>query len=118
MNESRWICCQIGAREHYSIPRALFRKEALRLLITDAWAEPSSLLRIGGDRSSEIGGRWHEELKKAAVAAFTWSLLAFEMVARGRPLRGWPLVIARNKWFHRKAAARLHAHKTTPLRVS
>ena len=28
----KWICCQLGAREHYAIPRALFLSGDCRLL--------------------------------------------------------------------------------------
>jgi len=114
--EHYWICCQLGAREHYAIARALARRAGLDQLITDAWVPRTSLLRIVGDRRSEIGGRWHKELKKATVASFNWSLITFEMLAKTKRLRGWPLIMARNKWFQRKAAAALHDHKTTGLR--
>ena len=40
----KWICCQLGAREHYAIPRALSRLGTLDWLITDAWVPPSSIL--------------------------------------------------------------------------
>ena len=33
----KWLCCQLGAREHYAIPRALFRSGMLGYLVTDAW---------------------------------------------------------------------------------
>jgi glycosyltransferase involved in cell wall biosynthesis len=109
----KWICCQLGAREHYAIPRALHRNHALDQLITDAWAEPSSLLRIGGARSSEIGGRWHEELRDAPVISFNWSLIGFELLARVRGLRGWPLIMARNRWFQRKVVDWLRGNADT-----
>jgi hypothetical protein len=32
----KWICCQLGAREHYGIPRALFGNGMLECLLTDA----------------------------------------------------------------------------------
>jgi glycosyltransferase involved in cell wall biosynthesis len=111
----KWICCQLGAREHYAIPRALHRNHALDQLITDAWAEPSSLLRIGGARSSEIGGRWHEELRDARVTAFNWSLIGFELLARARGLTGWHKVMARNEWFERKVVNHL-ARNTEKLK--
>jgi glycosyltransferase involved in cell wall biosynthesis len=84
----KWICCQLGAREHYAIPRALYRSHALDRLITEAWG---------------FDGRRHQELKEAAVTSFNWSLITFEMLARVRGLRGWPLIMARNSWFERKA---------------
>ena len=100
----KWLCCQLGAREHYAIPRALFRIAMLGSLVTDAWVPPSSILRIVGDQRSGIGDRWHEELKGAPVTSFNWSLIAFEILARARRLRGWPLIMARNRWFQRKVA--------------
>lgn len=99
-----WICSQLGAREHYAIPRALLRQGALDHLLTDAWAPPASILQIVGDQRSEIRDRWHEELKGATVTSFNWSLIAFEILARARRLRGWPLIMARNRWFQRKVA--------------
>jgi glycosyltransferase involved in cell wall biosynthesis len=109
----KWICCQLGAREHYAIPRALFRLNALDCLLTDAWVPPMSILRIVGNQKSGIGDRWQEELKQARVTSFNWSLIAFEMLARARPLRGWPLIIARNRWFQRKVASFLRSQLST-----
>jgi glycosyltransferase involved in cell wall biosynthesis len=109
----KWICCQLGAREHYAIPRALARRSVLDQIITDAWLRPSSLLRIGGVRSSEIGGRWHEELKQAVVTSFNSSLVGFEMLARMRRLRGWSLIMARNNWFERKVVDWLRRNADT-----
>src|SRR5262245_27619069 len=40
----KWICCHLGAREHYAIPRALFSRGLLDCLITDAWVPVSSFL--------------------------------------------------------------------------
>lgn len=97
-----WICCQLGAREHYAIPRALFRRDQLGYLLTDAWFPPTSILRIVGERRSEIRDRWHEELKEAPVTSFNWSLTAFEILSRARGLSGWQKIIARNRWFQRK----------------
>jgi glycosyltransferase involved in cell wall biosynthesis len=95
----------------------------LARVITDSWVPPSSLLaRI--DRSqksdvrcqrSDVGGRWHEELKETAVTSFNWSLVAFEMLARARRLRGWDKIIARNNWFQRKAVNALRDYRTTGL---
>ncbi len=34
----KWICSQIGAREHYAIPRVLHRAGKLEFLYTDLWA--------------------------------------------------------------------------------
>jgi glycosyltransferase involved in cell wall biosynthesis len=110
-----WVCSQLGAREHYAIPRALFRQGALEYLLTDTWVLPRSILRIVGEQKSEIRDRWHEELKGAPVTSFNWSLIAFEILARARRLRGWPLIVARNDWFQQKVASFLSGHHVSTL---
>jgi glycosyltransferase involved in cell wall biosynthesis len=102
-----WICCQLGAREHYAIPRALFREGSLELLATDVWAPPTPVLRIVRELRSEIRDRCHAELKEATVTSFSRSLIAFEILASARQLRGWPLIMARNRWFQRKVVSYL-----------
>jgi len=111
MNESSWICCQIGAREHYAVPRALFRQESLRLLITDAWVQPRSVIRALG---SGLRERFHPELASASTKAWNTGLIAFEAAARIRKLSEWQRVIARNRWFQRRACAYLARKAETP----
>jgi glycosyltransferase involved in cell wall biosynthesis len=99
-----WICCQLGAREHYAVPRALHRRGALDLLLTDAWvrsANPLGLLKPG------LRARFHPELATARVWGPTLRNIAFELRARRAGLHDWPLVMARNDWFQRAAVARL-----------
>src|SRR5918996_2103015 len=93
-----WVCSQLGAREHYAIPRALFRRGSLGYLLTDAWLPFRSRLAallLGW------GERFHTDLAEAPVRAWTSSLFAFELGARVKRLSGWPLVVARNQWFQR-----------------
>src|SRR5437868_1413964 len=111
MNESSWICCQLGAREHYAVPRALFRKKALRLLITDAWVQPWSVIRALG---SGLRERFDPELASASTKAWNSGLIAFEAAARIRKLSEWQRVIARNRWFERRACAYLARKAETP----
>jgi glycosyltransferase involved in cell wall biosynthesis len=95
-----WVCCQLGAREHYAIPRALSRRDLLSCLVTDAWVPPSSVLSkisAGG-----LADRFHNELSDARVKAFNSSLILFETLTRARRLRMWPGILARNRWFQRK----------------
>jgi glycosyltransferase involved in cell wall biosynthesis len=108
-----WICCQIGAREHYAVPRALYRRRALDQLVTDAWVPASSILRIFSGQRSMVSGRWHQELSDAPVRAFTASLLIFELLARARGLAGWEKVIARNNWFQKQVVKTLQDYETT-----
>src|SRR4029453_5824319 len=103
----KWICCQLGAREHYAIPRALFRRDALNSLVTDAWVPPRSFLAKLCSRESKLRERFHIELRDAPVKAFNSSLILFETLARARGLGMWPSVIARNSWFQRKVVSYL-----------
>lgn len=102
-----WICCQLGAREHYAIPRALFRRGMLDCLLTDAWFPPSSLLAKICGRKSRLAERFHSELSDGPVKAFTSSLLLFETSTRACKLGVWPGILARNSWFQRKVVGAL-----------
>jgi glycosyltransferase involved in cell wall biosynthesis len=102
-----WVCCQLGAREHYAIPRALFPLGTLERLLTDAWVPPDSLLaKLSGSRPAD---RFHTELRDAPVKAFNSSLIVFETLARARGLEMWPSIIARNRWFQRKVVSYLRS---------
>src|SRR5262249_47419462 len=101
---AKWICCQIGAREHYAVARALHRHDALDLLLTDGWVRPGNPL---GRLKSALGARFHAELATANVRAPNFGNIAFELRAKLEGLRNWPLMIARNDWFQKAAVARL-----------
>src|SRR5437899_634775 len=103
----KWICCQLGAREHYAIPRALFRLGSLERLLIDAWVPPSSFLARVCRGGSKLGERFHSELRDVRVNAFNSSLILFEMLARARGLREWAKIVARNSWFQRKVVSPL-----------
>lgn len=109
----KWLCCQLGAREHYAIPRALLRVDMLAYLLTDAWVPPSSLLGKICGRESNLAERFHGELRDARVKAFNSSLIVFEMLARARRLRGWAKIIARNGWFQHKVVSFLRSQLST-----
>ena len=109
----KWLCCQLGAREHYAIPRALLRVDMLAYLLTDAWVPPSSLLAKICGRGSSLAERFHDTLPDARVKAFNSSLVAFEVLARARHLRGWTRIIARNRWFQRKVVSFLRSQLST-----
>ncbi len=106
----KWICCQLGAREHYAIPRALSRTGVLGCLITDAWFPPSSLLAKVCGGESKLRDRFQSELRDARVKAFNSSLIVFERLARVRGLEMWPSVLARNHWFQHKVVSFLRSH--------
>jgi glycosyltransferase involved in cell wall biosynthesis len=110
-NGMKWICCQLGAREHYAIPRALFRLGTLDWLVTDAWVPPSSVLaKIS---AGSLADRFHDDLADARVMAFNSSVIVFEMLARARRLAEWKTIIERNQWFQRKIVDALNSQLST-----
>ncbi len=88
-----WICCQLGAREHYAVPRALELEGLLDEFITDLW-----IRRIG---------RFHPGLAGARVLAKNVSALTFELKASLARENGWTLIDRRNQWFQKQAVGQL-----------
>ena len=86
-----WLCCQLGAREHYIVPRALQQIGLLRELITDLWIRPGSL-------------RFHPDLSSTRITALNVGALSFELKARIRGVTGWNLISKRNDWFQGSVA--------------
>jgi glycosyltransferase involved in cell wall biosynthesis len=99
-----WICCQLGAREHYAIPRALHQRGALNTLFTDTWVKPKSPL---GYIKRSLGERYHSQLADACVKSTIPASLMFETWGRINRLTGWNQTIARNEWFQRLAVKAL-----------
>jgi len=99
----KWIVCQIGAREHYAIARALQRRGLLAALVTDLWTPPCSWLRrVPGAKS--LAGRYASELADAPVMAPNSRMMLFALQAR---LGRWPLWkknLAENALFQKEAA--------------
>jgi glycosyltransferase involved in cell wall biosynthesis len=119
---SSWICCQLGAREHYAIARSLHQAGNLSLLITDAWVEPRSPLNaIPNPLLKSLQERFHPDLATAPVASFTGSLLQFEVSHRLLKTGNWERMIARNHWFQKQVIQHLEAlqsrrpFKTLPI---
>src|SRR6185369_8250096 len=93
-----WICCQLGAREHYAVPRALKLGGLLDVLITDLWMK-------------RLTGRFHPGLAGARVVAPNIPALAFELKASLARKNGWTLISRRNEWFQKQAVGQLaHNH--------
>lgn len=113
-----WISCQIGAREHYTIPRALQQRGHLAHLITDAWVLPQSALNfLPKSVLANLRERYHPDLDQASVNAFNSSLIRFELTQRLQKRTGWNRVIARNQWFQKqtiKTLTRLSDQITHP----
>jgi glycosyltransferase involved in cell wall biosynthesis len=70
-NVRQWHVAQLGAREHYAVPRALARRGRLDRFYTDAWCRwGRSWLRRGPALLRAFANRYHPELAAAPVTAF------------------------------------------------
>lgn len=88
-----WTCCQLGAREHYAVPRALQHNGLLSEFITDLWIR--------------LTGRFHPALAGAQVTAPNVAALTFGLKAYATRATGWKLITERNDWFQRRAVDQL-----------
>ena len=104
-----WICCQLGAREHYAVPRALLLSGLLGELITDLWIRPGTLLHSW---KKPLTGRFHPSLTGVRVKAPNVSALTFEFKASLARENGWSLISRRNEWFQKQAVSQL-SHTST-----
>jgi glycosyltransferase involved in cell wall biosynthesis len=115
MDSSTWICCQLGAREHYAIPRALHQNQQLTQLITDAWVPPRSPLNhLPQSMLRPLRDRHHPDLSSAPVQAFTPSLLQFEATHKLKKTADWERMIARNRWFQARTIQHLETAPCIP----
>ena len=110
-----WICCQLGAREHYAAPRALERLGVLDRLLTEAWVDPSDWSSL--TPSTRWRDRYAPDLPSARVVSWNSSAAAFELFARCRRANGWPLIVSRNRWFQARVSRWL-AHCTPRFETS
>jgi glycosyltransferase involved in cell wall biosynthesis len=80
-----WLCSQIGAREHYSVPRVLHRNGRLTALYTDFWA--GTIVRQVARRTNSknfrsLAARFHPELSEARILSWNTRSLAWEAGSR------------------------------------
>ncbi len=109
-----WICCQIGAREHYAVARALHMAECLGGLVTETWVPPGHPL----SRVRRLRERFHPALVNEPVYAWNLATLTFELVSRLRGLASWQLILERNGWFQRRALGILTCFASSMSRKS
>lgn len=111
---SSWLCCQIGAREHYAIPRALARQGKLAGLITDTWVKPDSAINLlPQSYLTSFRERFHPELVDTSIYAFNRSLFQFELRQRIIKNTGWQKICDRNCWFQEQSLKILKQHTST-----
>ena len=105
MAPPQWIVSQIGAREHYAVPRALTKQNRLALLYTDAWCRHGrSLLQQGPAAVQSLANRYHPALPEDRVVSFTATALRHYLLAQlagfqGRTARYFDHHIAVGKTF-------------------
>jgi glycosyltransferase involved in cell wall biosynthesis len=111
-----WICCQLGAREHYAVPRALHARGALTKLVTDFWSSRGSefLRTLPLSLKRDLRARYHPDLADAEVEGLNFSMLKFEIISRMRRQSGWTQTIARNRWFQHKVVSILSNFELPP----
>lgn len=86
-NRTNWYCAQIGAREHYAVPRVLHQRGQLSALYTDFWAGPLTrrLSRaVRADAVRSLGARFHPDLSDAPVLSWNGLSLWWEVLLRRR----------------------------------
>ena len=93
-----WICCQLGGREHYAIPRALVNTGEAVLLCTDIWVPQWSLLHMIPSR--RLRGRYHDGLRSVTCHHFSVESILRDSSARMTGAAGnWEKTIRKNEWF-------------------
>lgn len=115
-NRFRWTVSQIGARQHYALPRGFFYKGQLRRFYTDAWCRRGARLLInhGPKGARAFGKRWHPHIPSRKVTAFTASAL---MTSNLMPPAGvgtdelFEFFIRQGEWFARRVARHLERQK-------
>ncbi len=89
-----WICSQIGAREHFAIPRALHQNGKLAALCTDFWAGPLTR-KFAAGKLRPLAARFHPDLAGQSGLVHSWNLrsLGWEFLLRrkfaGEPYLGF-----------------------------
>lgn len=117
VKKTKWICCQIGAREHYVIPHELQTVGQLELLITDYWTKHRGTKNIHSPLFKNLRGRRNEDIHDNKVASFNLSYLFFEMFNKASGSTGWESVMRRNDWFQNKAVDCLKSLKHQPTHL-
>lgn len=85
----RWITSQIGAREHYAVPRVLHQEGKLERLYTDFWA--SATWRLLGKVTGKVSlaSRCHVDLIGAPVTGFNFHSLKASRQRFANPYDGF-----------------------------
>jgi len=78
-----WICSQIGAREHFAVPRALHQDGKLATLYTDFWAG-AVVRNFSFGKLRPLAARFHSNFNDQSDLVRSWNFrsLAWEFLLR------------------------------------
>lgn len=98
-----WTVIQLGSREHYAIPIALYEAGCLDRCITDAWlSEPAS--NLVQPFLPSLAARRSGQLPDGKVISNTLGRLIIDAKLRARGTTYWNSILKRNEWFGEWAA--------------
>lgn len=109
-----WITIQLGSREHYAIPRALWRAGCLECLVTDSWLARWQSSAVGPFLPS-LAARRNDGLPDRLVASRTLGRLATDCGMRLRKYDAWQTILHRNAWFQEWCAAEVMQSKASTV---
>jgi glycosyltransferase involved in cell wall biosynthesis len=97
LKNSAWICSQIGAREHFAIPRALRHGGKLAALYTDFWAGPA-IRKLAFGKLRPLAARHHSDFKDDSELIHSWNARAL----------GWEFLLRKKFSGNQPARSRYH----------
>jgi glycosyltransferase involved in cell wall biosynthesis len=109
-----WITIQLGSREHYAIPSALWRARRLDRLVTDSWLSRWQSSAVGPFLPS-LAARRNDGLPDRLVASRTLGRLAIDCEMRLRKYDAWQAILHRNAWFQDWCAAEVMQSKASTV---
>jgi glycosyltransferase involved in cell wall biosynthesis len=98
-----WTTIQLGSREHYAIPIALYGDCCLDRLITDTWLSKAASKVIQPFLAS-LAARRSCQLPDSKVSSNTLGRLMIDAKLRVGGRTYWDSIVERNKWFGEWAA--------------
>ncbi len=117
-DEFRWIVSQIGARQHYGVPRGFLYKSDLRVLYTEAWCHwGRSLFSRGSKQFRAFATRCHEDIPNRLVVSFNWHVILQALQRRPATLtteQEYRQYIETGKWFATRVARHLKMRRLEP----
>jgi len=98
-----WTAIQLGSREHYAIPIALYEAGGLDRCITDTWLSKAASNLVRPFLPS-LAARRSSQLPNSKVVSNTIGRLMIDAMVRLRGRGYWDSIMKRNEWFGEWAA--------------